>query len=63
MRRRWARGVRFGRGRKPKPENYVDVRGEWALGRISSRAAAQKCGCSHKTFLKWMKEEIEGADF
>lgn len=58
-----ARGVKFGRERKPKPENYVAVRGEWAMGRISSRQAAKECGVSHKTFLKWMKEEFEGADF
>lgn len=58
-----ARGVKFGRERKPKPDNYVAVRGEWAMGRISSRQAAKECGVSHKTFLKWMKEEFEGADF
>lgn len=52
-----ARGVHFGRIAKEKPENYSAIRDKWRKGTISSRNASIMSGVSHKTFLKWMKEE------
>lgn len=49
-----ARGVRFGRPRLEKPENFPDVRLAWQKKEISAREAAQRLGVSHKTFLRWV---------
>ena len=51
------RGVRFGPPKKVKPVNYEECRKLWQAGTISAREAARRLGCSHSTFLAWMKEE------
>ena len=52
-----ARGVKFGRKPKERPEEYEYLRDEWRAGRISARAAAQKLGITHRTFIKWVEQE------
>lgn len=44
------RGVKFGRARKPLPENFEEYREAWRGGRMSLREAAHACGMSHATF-------------
>lgn len=44
------RGVKFGRSRKPLPENFEECHAAWRGGRMSLREAASACGMSHATF-------------
>lgn len=48
-----ARGVRFGRRPKEKPENYSIVYSAWKAGKLSARKAAEQLGINHRTFLRW----------
>lgn len=50
------RGVRFGRPRKPIPENSSDVKKRWETGIISSRQAARELHIAQDTFLRWVRE-------
>jgi len=52
-----ARGVKFGRPHMVKPENYMQNLESWKAGHLSARAAARQLGVSHKTFLRWAREE------
>lgn len=52
-----ARGVRFGRKPKKRPEEYERLREEWRAGRISARAAARQLGVAHRTFMKWVEQD------
>lgn len=52
-----ARGVRFGAHPKTKPEQYHRALAEYRAGECSGREAARYCDVSHKTFLKWAKED------
>lgn len=54
-----ARGVRFGRLPKEKPEIYAQILGQWARSEISARTAAKALGVTHKTFLKWAYERFD----
>lgn len=45
-----ARGVRFGRARKPAPDNFDEVHQAWKDGKLSLREAADTCGVSKGTF-------------
>ena len=54
------RGVRFGRPRKPMPENFCVVREAWLGKKISSREAAKRLGISQDTFLRWSREISSG---
>lgn len=45
-----ARGVRFGRPRKPLPENYFSAYTRWKAGAITGTAAAKECGMPLSTF-------------
>ena len=47
------KGVRFGRPRKPIPENFELVKGTWLAGEINSRQAARQLQISQDTFLRW----------
>ena len=51
-----ANGVRFGHRPKEKPLELESISRLWAQGELSARAATQKLGVSHKTFLKWARE-------
>lgn len=50
------RGVRFGRPRKPIPENFSDVKKRWETGIISSRQAARELHIAQDIFLRWVRE-------
>lgn len=56
-----ARGVRFGREPKRKPDQYRKALAEYRSGQCSGRAAAEYCQVAHKTFLKWAKEDADAA--
>lgn len=49
------RGVKFGRPRIKKPENFNEVAMRWRNKEISSRAAAAQLGVAQQTFLRWAK--------
>lgn len=48
-----ARGVRFGREKRPVPEEFYPLWKEYRSGIITARAAARRLGVVHSTFLKW----------
>lgn len=50
------RGVRFGAPPKERTKTYYECLSQWNAGQITARAAAQKLGIHHKTFLRWTKE-------
>ena len=51
-----AKGIKFGRHPKNKPENYFLICEEWKQGNLSARGAAKQLGVAHKTFLRWTQE-------
>ena len=51
-----ARGVRFGRPRKPCPPQFELVRDGYEAGDITRRQAAQRWGVCVGTFDRWMRE-------
>ena len=52
-----ARGVKFGREPMVRPPEYEGLKMKWQAKEISARAAASELGITHKTFLKWVREE------
>lgn len=48
-----ARGARFGRPVKEKPENYLEELNCWKQNKVSAQKAARLLNVSTKTFLKW----------
>lgn len=50
------RGVRFGRPRKPLPENFEQVKRDWEDKKITSREAARQLSIAQDTFLRWVRE-------
>lgn len=48
-----ARGVRFGREKKPIPETFLPLWKKFRRHEITARAAAAELGVAHSTFLKW----------
>lgn len=48
-----ARGVKFGRRPKDRPDNFWEVKEQWAEGKISARQAARELSVTHSTFLNW----------
>ena len=51
------RGVRFGRPRKPVPENFFDLKERWEKREITSRQAATELHIAQDTFLRWAREQ------
>ena len=49
-----ARGKRFGRKPRDRGEEYPALRELWQKGKISA-AEAGRLGCTHNTFLKWVR--------
>lgn len=47
------RGVRFGRPRKPVPEQFWKLKQDWENKKITSREAAQQLSITQDTFLRW----------
>ena len=48
------RGVRFGRPRKPIPEEFWLLKVDWENKKITSREAAQQLSIAQDTFLRWV---------
>lgn len=49
------RGVKFGRPRKPVPENFWKLKNEWEQKKITSRQAAKQLSIAQDTFLRWAR--------
>lgn len=47
------KGVKFGRPKKDRPDNYDAVYEQWRNKKISSREAARRLRVSNHTFKKW----------
>lgn len=45
-----AKGVRFGRTRKPVPDNFDEIHQAWRDGELTLQKAADMCGLSRGTF-------------
>ena len=54
-----ARGVRFGRRPMPRPEMFPMLQQKWARGEISARQAAEQLKITHRTFLRWVNENLD----
>ena len=52
-----ARGVKFGRPRIERTDRHNRALEKYKSGLCTSREAALYCGVSHKTLLRWSKEE------
>ena len=52
-----ARGVRFGRRPREKPDNYEPILALWKNGKISANKSARELGVDRKTFLKWANQD------
>ena len=52
-----ARGVRFGRPEKQRPQAYEQTRESYLGGHITRSQAASRLGVSVSTFDKWMRED------
>ena len=51
-----AKGVRFGRPPKEKPDKFIALFEAWQCNEVSARAAAQELGIAHRTFSLWASE-------
>lgn len=51
------RGVQFGRPPMERPPELDSLRELWQSGKISAREAARQLKITHRTFLRWVKEE------
>ena len=56
------KGVKFGRKKKEKTTNYKQVKQQYLNKEISCRVAAKQLNVSHKTFLRWVKENDESKE-
>lgn len=54
-----ARGVKFGRKPMAQPSGFEFLCKEWQNGRLSARNAAAQLGITHRTFIKWARENTE----
>lgn len=50
------RGVKFGRPKQEKPDEFMEDVKLWQKGEVSLRTGASILGVSHATFSKWIKE-------
>jgi len=51
------RGVQFGRPPMDRPPELDSLRELWQSGQLSAREAARQLKITHRTFLRWVKEE------
>jgi DNA invertase Pin-like site-specific DNA recombinase len=51
-----ANGIRFGRPKKPRPNEFGEVYELWQIGELSAREASRKLGVAHRTFIGWARE-------
>ena len=56
------RGVKFGRPRKQRPDNYSDVCRDLDLGVVTFKMAAKLLGVCPATFRKWRQEDATDVD-
>lgn len=56
-----ARGVRFGRPQKARPDTYEQVRSLVSEGRLSHVRAAARLGVCRSTFEKWLRQDARKA--
>ena len=54
-----AKGIRFGRPAKEKPDIFPDLFKAWKRSEVSARAAARELGITHRTFGLWAQEYSE----
>lgn len=52
-----AKGIRFGREKKPVPTKFYFLSECYKKGEITARAAARELGVAHSTFLRWLQEK------
>lgn len=57
-----ARGVRFGRTKRPLPENFGEVCQAWREKRIPLQKAAEACGMPRSTFYQAATQQEQPAD-
>ena len=57
-----ARGVRFGRPRKPRPPCYRAVKESYLGGSITRKEASSQLGVCMSTFDRWLKEDARIAE-
>lgn len=50
-------GVQFGRRPMERPAQYEQLKEQWRNQEISARGAARQLGITHRTFLRWVREE------
>lgn len=53
------RGVKFGRPKREKPEEFEKIYQLYMEGNISIRGAAKELHVGHDTFMKWTHERME----
>lgn len=51
-----ARGVKFGRNPMSRPEAFGPLKERWQAGEISASAAARTLHITHRTFLRWARD-------
>jgi len=51
------RGVQFGRPPMDRPVEFFALKEQWQAEKISAREAARQLKITHRTFLRWVKEE------
>ena len=51
-----ARGVKFGAKPLNRPPEFVSIKLAWQQHQMSARAAAERLGVCHTTFLRWVNE-------
>lgn len=51
-------GIKFGRKPMDRPDQYDKVRKQWYENEISAREGARQLGITHRTFLRWMRDEV-----
>ncbi len=56
-----ARGTRFGRPRKDRPDGYEAVAARLLRSEISKRGAARELGVSRATLDRWLQEDARGS--
>lgn len=54
-----AKGVRFGRTRKPVPDNFDEVHRAWRDREMSLREAADMCGLPQSTFYAMAVRKVQ----
>ncbi len=51
-----ARGIKFGRPKKSRPDRFEEMKLRWERGELSARAAGRLLHITHQTFLLWARE-------